>query len=127
MRQSIIPGLLRSVSYNQNHGVNNIQLYEMGNVFNAAEGRKQPKEHQKLAGVLAGAMGDAAWNAPAVPFDFFDGKGVLESIARELALPRCASRRSRPTKHRICNRAAPRRWHPADRSSAGGRASSAGS
>lgn len=88
MRQSIVPGLLRSVSYNQNHGVANIQLYEMGNVFNAAEGRKQPKEHQKLAGVLAGAMDEAAWNAPARPFDFFDGKGVLESIARELALPK---------------------------------------
>ena len=33
-------------------------------------------------------MRDGAWNAPAVPFDFFDAKGVLENLARELALPK---------------------------------------
>jgi phenylalanyl-tRNA synthetase beta chain len=88
MRQSIIPGLLRSVSYNQNHGVANIQLYEMGTVFAAHEGCKLPKEQRKVAGVMAGALHEAAWNAPSVPFDFFDGKGVVENIARELAMPK---------------------------------------
>ena len=88
MRQSIIPGLLRSVAYNQARGVKNIQLYEIGTVFAAAEGRKKAKERKKLAGVLAGSMRDAAWNSPAVPFDFFDAKGVLENLARELALPK---------------------------------------
>lgn len=86
MRQSIIPGLLRSVAYNQSHGVKNIQLYEMGVVFFGAEGRKKPKEKQKLAGVLAGAMGEAGWNADPAPFDFFDGKGVIENLMRELAI-----------------------------------------
>ena len=88
MRQSIIPGLLRSVAYNQSRGVKNVQLYETGVVFYAAEGRKKPKERQKLAAVMAGAMGDAAWNAAPAPFDFFDGKGVVESLARELAIPK---------------------------------------
>ena len=88
MRQSIVPGLLRSVAYNQSRGVKNVQLYEAGAVFFAAEGRKQPKERRRLAGVLAGAMGDAGWNAAPAPFDFFDGKGVVESLARELALPK---------------------------------------
>ena len=63
-------------------------LYEIGTVFMAAEGRKKAKERKKLAGVLAGSMRDAAWNSPAVPFDFFDAKGVLENLARELALPK---------------------------------------
>lgn len=88
MRQSIVPGLLKSVAYNQSHGVKNVQLYEMGTVFSTAEGRKNPKERTKVAGVLAGAMGDAGWNASPAAFDFFDGKGVLESLARELALPK---------------------------------------
>ena len=88
MRQSILPGLLRSVAYNQARGVKNIQLYEIGTVFTAHEGKKRAKEKRKLVGVLAGAMADTAWNAPSVPFDFFDGKGVLESIARELACPK---------------------------------------
>lgn len=88
MRQSIMPGLLRSLAYNQARGVKNVQLYECGVVFCAAEGKKQPKERQRVAGVLAGAMADAGWNRPVQPFDFFDGKGVVESLIRELALPK---------------------------------------
>ncbi len=88
MRQTMLPGLLRSVSYNQHHGAKNIQLYEIGTVFSGAEGRKKPKERAKVAGVLAGAMREDAWNAKQSPFDFFDGKGVVENLARELALPK---------------------------------------
>ncbi len=88
MRQTLLPGLLRSVSYNQHHGTKNIQLYEIGTVFSASEGRKKPKERTKVTGVLAGAMGNDAWNAKPTAFDFFDGKGVVENLARELALPK---------------------------------------
>lgn len=88
MRQSIIPGLLKSVAYNQSRGVKNIQLYEIGTTFFASQGKKTPKEKQKLSGVLAGSMRDKAWNAEAIAFDFFDGKGVIESLCRELAIPR---------------------------------------
>ena len=88
MRQSIIPGLLRSVAYNQSRGVKNVQLYETGVVFYAHEGKKQPKEKRKVTGVLAGAMREAGWNDAPAAFDFFDGKGVVESLARELALPK---------------------------------------
>jgi phenylalanyl-tRNA synthetase beta chain len=84
MRRSILPGLLRSVAYNQNRGVANVHLYETGTVFFAAEGRKLPKEHQMLAGVLAGSWTQGSWNAPAAPLDFFDGKGVIENLLREL-------------------------------------------
>ena len=88
MRQSIVPGLVRSVAYNQSHGVKNVQLYETGMVFFAAEGRKSPKERRRLAGVLAGAMRDGGWNDAPAAFDFFDGKGVVEALARELAIPK---------------------------------------
>ena len=86
MRRSILPGLLRSVAYNQSRGVSNIHLYEIGNVFAAAEGRKQPKEKKLVAGVLAGSWGDSGWNDPAVELDFFDGKGIIENLMRELCI-----------------------------------------
>lgn len=86
MRQSIIPGLMRSVAYNQSRGVHNIQLYETGVVFFGAEGRKSPKERNRLAVVMAGAMSDPSWNQASIAFDFFDGKGVVESLMRESAL-----------------------------------------
>lgn len=88
MRQSIIPGLLHSLAYNQNHGVKNVQLYETGRVFFAAEGKKKPKEKERVAAVLAGAMGDPAWNNTPAAFDFFDGKGIIESLLHELATPK---------------------------------------
>ncbi len=88
MRQSIIPGLLRSVAYNQNHGVENIQLYETGNVFFARKDKALPHERQKLAGVLVGSMKKDEWNQKFPAFDFFDGKGVAENLIRELALPK---------------------------------------
>ena len=33
-------------------------------------------------------MGEAGWNANPAPFDFFDGKGVIENLVRELAIPK---------------------------------------
>ncbi|MDR1087895.1 MAG: phenylalanine--tRNA ligase subunit beta [Coriobacteriales bacterium] len=88
LRQTILPGLLRSVAYNQNHGVPHVQLYEIGGVFNTSEGRKQPRETQRLAGVLTGSWNQQGWNEEARGVDFFDAKGVLENLARELCIPR---------------------------------------
>jgi phenylalanyl-tRNA synthetase beta chain len=88
LRRSLLPGLLRAVSYNQNRGVRDVHLYEIGSAFRTAEGRKQPKERAMVAGVLAGSWHPSAWNDPSVPLDFFDGKGVVEGLVRELGLAR---------------------------------------
>ena len=57
-------------------------------MFFAAEGKKKPKEKERIAAVLAGAMGDPAWNNTPAAFDFFDGKGIVESLLHELATPK---------------------------------------
>lgn len=100
LRRTLLPGLLRSVSSNQRHGVPNVHLYEIGSVFWTADGRKSPKERTMVAGVLAGRWNDAAWSDPrgkdALPdaelhsptLNFFDGKGVLEALSVELGFPR---------------------------------------
>ena len=94
LRRSLLPGLLRSVSYNQRRGVANVHLYEIGGVFWTAEGRKQPKERTMLAAVLAGAWEETSWNDPAVPLDFFDGKGIVENLMREFAVEKFRIRAS---------------------------------
>ncbi len=88
LRRLILPGLLRSVSYNQRRGVADVHLYEIGSTFRMAPGRKQPKERATLAAVLAGAWHPPAWNEPSQALGFFDGKGILEALARELGLKR---------------------------------------
>lgn len=88
LRRSLLPGLLRSVSANQRRGVVDVHLYEIGTTFVTSEGRKQPKERLNVAGVLAGSWNRPGWNDPAVELDFFDGKGVIENLVRELAIER---------------------------------------
>ncbi|NTW29492.1 MAG: phenylalanine--tRNA ligase subunit beta [Coriobacteriia bacterium] len=92
LRRSLLPGLLRAVSYNQRRGVEDVHLYETGTVFHTSLGRKRPKEHGVVAGVLAGAWHRPAWNEPAVGLEFFDGKGVIEALLRELGLARVEMR-----------------------------------
>jgi phenylalanyl-tRNA synthetase beta chain len=88
LRRTLLPGLLRSVSFNQRRGVPDVQLYEIGSVYWTGEGRKQPKERPMAAAVLAGAWNVPGWNQPRVPLDFFDGKGILEVLVRELGIER---------------------------------------
>ena len=84
LRESLVPNLLRSVAHNLAHGVNNVQLYEIGSVFTTAPGRRLPREQQRGCVVLAGAWHDARWNDPAVPLDFYDAKGVYENLTEAL-------------------------------------------
>jgi phenylalanyl-tRNA synthetase beta chain len=88
LRATLLAGLLRSVSYNQRRGVPDVHLYEIGTSYRTSQGRKQPKERALAAGVLAGTWRRPQWNDRAVPLDFFDGKGVLELLMRELAVER---------------------------------------
>jgi phenylalanyl-tRNA synthetase beta chain len=88
MRWTLAAGLLRAVSNNQRRGVSDVHLYEIGNVFVTAPGRKQPKQRLMVAGALAGAWERPAWNEPARTLDFFDGKGALEVLFAELGVDR---------------------------------------
>jgi phenylalanyl-tRNA synthetase beta chain len=84
----MLPGLLRSVSYNQRRGVSDVHLYEIGSTFRMASGRKQPKESATLGGVITGSWHRPSWNESTEPLGFFDGKGVVEVLVRELGIKR---------------------------------------
>ncbi len=86
MRRSLIPGLLRSVAYNEAHGTANVQLYEIGRLFHGRENASKPKERMSLAGVLSGAMDDITWLQKYRPLRFFDGKGVVEELLAQLRI-----------------------------------------
>ncbi len=88
MRQSHLPGLLRSVAYNQARGVKNIQLYEIGRVFYGRQKRKKAQGAQ-VRRRRSGRRRARCGLEPAVrcPSHFFYGKGVVENLMRELAHP----------------------------------------
>lgn len=86
MRRSMLPGLLRSVAYNLDHGVTNVALYEIGRVFYAHAGKSRPDEPSFVTGVMCGAWKDDGWNATYPKLDFFDAKGVVEQLLEALRI-----------------------------------------
>jgi phenylalanyl-tRNA synthetase beta chain len=86
MRRSMLPGLVQSVAYNLDHGVPNVALYEIGRVFYGHESKSQPDEPSFVAGVMAGRRAEDAWNLKYPEYDFFDAKGVVESLLDALRL-----------------------------------------
>ena len=79
-----MPGLLKSVEFNFNHGAKSVSLYEIGTVFSTTEGRLLPKERTRVAGVLSGFAKTKTWDENERKFDFFDGKGCVEQICDSL-------------------------------------------
>lgn len=99
MRQSMLPGLVRSVSYNLDHGVPNVALYEIGRVFYGHENKSQPDEPSFVAGVMAGKRADDAWNQKFGEYDFFDAKGAVESLLDALRLTKVRFKVAEPEQY----------------------------
>ena len=96
MRRDMLPALLRSVAYNRDHGVRNVHLYEIGRVFYGREGKSQPDEPGMVAGVLSGSWADDAWNQKAGELDFFDAKGVVQTLLEALRITKVRFRTADP-------------------------------
>ncbi|MBM6774284.1 phenylalanine--tRNA ligase subunit beta [Olsenella profusa] len=86
MRRDLLPGLLRSVAYNLDHGVPNVALYEVGRVFFGHENKSLPDEPSYACGVMCGKRAEDAWNQRFADYDFFDAKGVVEELLDALRI-----------------------------------------
>ncbi|MNI30407.1 Phenylalanine--tRNA ligase beta subunit [compost metagenome] len=88
LRGSLLPGLIDIAQYNHNRKLDNLALFEIGNVFHASEEKlsKQPNEMSVLAVLLTGDRSIKGWNNAVEKVDFFDLKGVLESVFEYLGL-----------------------------------------
>jgi phenylalanyl-tRNA synthetase beta chain len=92
MRPSSLPSLLQTVFHNQNHGVQNVAVFELGRTYERTQ--KEP-ENQAVAGfleknvlalALSGKMSGKRWFAAEEPFDIFHAKGIVESLLRKIVL-----------------------------------------
>ena len=99
MRRDLIPGLLRAVAYNKDHGVANVHLYEIGRLLFGRENKSLPKEPTYVAGVLSGSWDDDAWNAKYPKHDFFDAKGIVEELLRTLRITKVKYKPADPEKY----------------------------
>jgi len=89
LRLSILPELLRSLSYNQARNQYNLAYYELGKVFITKEKTltKQPDEKLRLSGALTGKWVDHSWQGEIKNVDFYVVKGIVEGLFAFLNLP----------------------------------------
>ena len=77
LRPNLLDGLLGVVANNARAGAKSLRLFELGRVFRAGE----REERTHLALVMTGASGGKTWRTgPGGDADYFDLKGVLESL-----------------------------------------------
>jgi phenylalanyl-tRNA synthetase beta chain len=84
MRLTLFPGLLQAAAFNRNHGSRDGALFEVGRTYHRDGGGVC--ERHVAALVLFGATG-SGWNDPKRPYDFFDAKGMVESVAAHFHVP----------------------------------------
>ncbi len=82
LRPSLIPGLLRSALYNLNRGAVNVNLFEIGGIWNGESDAVPPEEQWQWACVLCGALADKDWKSNLPDSDFFTGKAIVESALK---------------------------------------------
>lgn len=86
MRTSLIPGLLETMKFNISVQNKNLKLFEIGHVFFHAGRDHQPDEIEMLAGLWTGNRIDSNWSSKEIHCDFYDIKGVLEELLKNLGI-----------------------------------------
>jgi len=87
MRTSLIPGLLDTARRNDALQTPDVMLFEVGKVFyQSGTIDNQPEEEEMLAVLWSGRRRRASWQSAAEACDFYDIKGVAESLLAGLGI-----------------------------------------
>ena len=87
MRTSLIPGLLETMKFNISVQNKNLKLFEIGNVFfHTGQNDHQPDEIEMLAGLWTGTRINSTWSTKEINCDFYDIKGVVEELLKNLGI-----------------------------------------
>lgn len=78
MRASLLPGLVKTLQYNQNRQRLRVRLFEIGLRFLQRDGRVL--QEMMLGGLVSGLTWPKQWGAEKRMVDFFDLKGDLENL-----------------------------------------------
>ncbi|HEM48833.1 MAG TPA: phenylalanine--tRNA ligase subunit beta, partial [Caldithrix sp.] len=86
MRPSLIPGLLKAISYNLNRNQSNIRFFEIGRIFKNYKENKLPDQPYSLCVVMTGNRVAPNWDASEDQIDFYDIKGYMEVFLQKIFL-----------------------------------------
>jgi phenylalanyl-tRNA synthetase beta chain len=86
MRPSLIPGLLKAVSYNLNRNQSNIRFFEIGRIFKNYKANELPDQPYSLCVMMTGNRITLNWDSSEDQIDFYEIKGYLEAFLQKIFL-----------------------------------------
>lgn len=99
MRQSLLSSVLEIVERNARVR-ERIALFEIGEIFLSSEGGELPDELPRVVIALTGPRAPLGWQAgDLTPMDFYDLKGVVETLLDQLHIPVKYEPASHPSLH----------------------------
>ncbi len=87
MRTTLLPALIEIAARNISYRIVSQRMFELRRVYLPKHDQELPHEPMYLAAVVTGKRDPEGWNHSKDPVDFYDAKGVVENILRELKLP----------------------------------------
>ncbi len=85
LRSKVIPSLLENLAYNARRQLDEgLRLFELSVCYEKTGGR--PKERRLLGGVMCGPREPEFWGSKAGQIDFYDVKGVAETLLESFGL-----------------------------------------
>ena len=88
LRAHLVPGLLRAVAHNLNHGQTSLRLFEVGRCFAGPLTDDGVTEYWSMAIALTGSQRRDHWKDVSTPVDFYDLKGIVEQVTKQMAWPK---------------------------------------
>ena len=85
LRPNLRSNLLDAFAENRKHADGAIRLFELGRVY-IPQSKDLPKEPEYLCGILGGPRMEKSWHGGDESVDFYDAKGVGESLLGQLGV-----------------------------------------
>ena len=83
MRPTLRASLMNTLSYNVARDARSLAIFEIGRVY-LKQGKKLPREPEIAAGLLYGQRTGEGWLSAQGGYDFYDAKGIVESLLGRL-------------------------------------------
>lgn len=80
LRTQLLPGLLEALAQNQNRGLTEVRLFEVGEVYFPRPDHDLPDERTRVAGVLCGNRPYFLKPSPGDAIDLYDVRGIVEEL-----------------------------------------------
>ncbi|MFH0798627.1 MAG: phenylalanine--tRNA ligase subunit beta [Pseudomonadota bacterium] len=90
MRTTLLPGLLDALKLNASRQCTDCRLFALARVYSRPMSIGPSEEPRHVAGVMAGRRFPSGWERSREPLDFYDAKGVVETLFDALGVGRLA-------------------------------------